>query len=414
MNGTPRALLIDPDDRSREVLRQALAASGRVGVAEASASYKGGAGLLGNSTSDLVVINLDHDREAALRLLRHAAAIEPRISVLPAGSDPDSSLVLASMRAGAREFLVLPPESAELIQLLDRLLHTPTEGAATRPRRGPSLIAIAGTVGGVGCTTLAVNLAVSLAKKPEDSVLLVDFDLLFGLVDVALDLLPDFTLLEATQKIERVDEALLRRAVARHPTGVHILPRPIELEDAAKIDPEALRRLLVVAKGAFDSVIVDTSKGLQAADFVAFEEAEVILLVIQPDLFGLRNAARFLKLLRQYEGLGDKVKLVANRVGAFDAEIGLKKAEMTLGAPIVWQLPNATKQVHEAHAKGIPLVSDTNKTKIQQAILEIAHTLRPDQAAAKNGKGKRSFFGTLFRSSPDLAAISGRPADRGL
>lgn len=413
MNGMPRALLIDPDDRSRETLRQALTASGRVGVAEASASYQGGAGLLGTSTSELVVINLDHDREAGLRLLRHAAAADPRISVLPVGTNPDSSLVLAAMRAGAREFLVLPPEPAELAHLLDRLLRTQAEGA-TRPRQGPSLIAIAGTVGGVGCTTLAVNLAVALAKRPDDAVLLVDFDLLFGLVDVALDLLPDFTLLEATQKIDRVDEALLRRAVARHPTGVHILPRPIELEDAAKIDPEALRRLLIVAKSAFDSIVVDTSKGLQSADFVAFEEAEVILLVIQPDLFGLRNAARFLKLLRQYEGLGDKVKLVANRLGAFDAEINLKKAESTLGAPIVWQLPNATKQVQEAHAKGIPLVSDTNKTKIQQAILEIAQTVRPPQASSKNGKGKQGFFSSLFRSSPDLAAISGRQADRGL
>lgn len=411
MNGTPRALLIDPDDRSREALRRALTASGRVGIAEASSSYQGGAGLLGGTTSEIVVINLDHDREASLRLLRHAAAVDPRVPVLPASANPDSSLVLAAMRAGAREFLVLPPDPTELGQILERLLRPSADGAAVA-RRGPGLIAVAGTVGGVGCTTIAVNLAVSLAKRPEDSVLLVDFDLLFGSADVALDLLPDFTLLEATQKIDRVDEAMLRRAVARHSSGVQILPRPIELEDAAKIDPEALRTLLTVAKGAFSSVIVDTSKGLQSSDFVAFEEADIILLVIQPDLFGLRNAARLLKLLRGYDGLGEKVKLIANRIGAFDAEITLKKAEMTLGAPILWQLPNATKQVHEAHAKGVPIVADGNRTRVHQAFQEIVDALNPAPAGA--AKARRGLFSSIFRPAPDLSAVNGRPAERGL
>jgi pilus assembly protein CpaE len=413
MNGTPRALLIDPDDRSRQSLRQALAASGRVGVAEAPASYQGSVALLGGGSAEIVVINLDHDREASLRLLRHAAAVDPRVPVLPASANPDSSLILAAMRAGAREFLVLPADPGELAQILERLLRPPDDGPAA-VRRGTGLVAIAGTVGGVGCTTIAVNLAVSLAKRPEDSVLLVDFDLLFGSADVALDLLPDFTLLEATQKIDRVDESLLRRAVARHDTGVQILPRPIELEDAGKIDPEALRKLLQVAKSAFSSVIVDTSKGLQSSDFVAFEEADTILLVIQPDLFGLRNAARLLKLFRGYDGLGDKVKLVANRVGAFDAEISLKKAEMTLGSPIVWQLPNATKQAHEAHAKGVPLVAEGTRTRVHQAFQEIADTLSPTPAGAASGRPRRGFLSSIFRSKRDLAAANGQAAERGL
>ena len=192
MNGTPRALLIDPDDRSREVIRRALATTGRVAVSEASASYQGAVGLLGTGSYELVVIDLDHDREAALRLLRHAASLDPRMPVLPASADPDSSLVLAAMRAGAREFLVLPPDPGELTQILERLLSVPATGP-TDARRGTGLIAVAGTVGGVGCTTIAVNLAVALAKRPEDSVLLADFDLLFGSVDVAAPTsLPDF------------------------------------------------------------------------------------------------------------------------------------------------------------------------------------------------------------------------------
>ena len=413
MTGTPRALLIDPDDRTRETIRQALATSGRVGAVDVSASYQGGVGLLGTSASEVVVINLDHDREAALRVLRHASSLDPRVPLLPASADPDSSLVLSAMRAGAREFLVLPPNPVELAQILERLFQT-TSDRAGEPRSGAGTVAVAGTVGGVGCTTLAVNLAVALAKRTEDSVLLADFDLLFGSVDVALDLLPDFTLLEATQRIDRVDEALLRRAVAKHPTGVQILARPIELEDAAKIDPEALRRLLAVAKNAFPSVVIDTSKGLQSSDFIAYEAADAIVLVIQLDLFGLRNAARLLKLLRKQDGLSEKVRLVANRVGAFDAEIHLKKAEGTLGAPIDWQLPNATKQIHDAHAKGVPVVADGTRSKVQQAILDIARDLSPEPGPSAAPKARRGLFSGLFRSAPDAVAAGARPANRGL
>jgi pilus assembly protein CpaE len=257
------------------------------------------------------------------------------------------------------------------------------------------MIAVAGANGGVGCTTIAVNLAVSLAKSSDASTLLTDLDLIYGSADVALDLLPDYTLLEATLKIDRVDEALLRRAISRQSSGVQVLPRPAEIEDAAKIDPDALRRLLHIAKEAYSSVIVDTSKALQATDFVAFEMADVILVVFQLDLIGIRNTTRFLKLLRQYDGMADRIKLVANRVGGFDAEIGLKKAETTLGAPISWQIPNATKLVHDSRCKGLPIAVEGSGTKVHQAILDIAHALRPFPGAVEQ-KPRRGFFAALF------------------
>jgi pilus assembly protein CpaE len=394
MKAMVRTLLIDPDADSRESTRRDLDATGRVTVVGSVASYVEAAARLDVLAPALVVVNLDADIRAATRLIQQVAENDPNTAVLPISSFRDSSLLIGVMRAGAREFLILPAKEGELAEILDRLIR-PRAEVKIKARRGPGMIAVAGAGGGVGCTTIAVNLAVSLAKSSDASILLTDLDLIYGSADVALDLLPDYTLLEATLKIDRVDEALLRRAISRHSSGVQVLPRPAEIEDAAKIDPDALRRLLYIAKEAFSSVIVDTSKALQSTDFVAFELADVILVVVQLDLISVRNTNRFLKLLRQYDGLADRIKLVANRVGAFDAEIGIKKAEATLGAPIAWQIPNATKLVHEARSKGLPIAVEGSGTKVHQAILDIAHALRPFPGAIEE-KPRRGFFAALF------------------
>jgi pilus assembly protein CpaE len=395
MMGKPRVLVIDPDDQTRPLILEALAATGRVGEIQVETSYARRSAVCETLVPELVIINLEEDYVAALALMTQLATIYPQAAILPAGSRRDSSLLLAVMKVGAREFLVLPPVPSSLAVILDRLI-VPVASVKEQAPRGPRLIAVTGAIGGVGTTTLAVNLAVSLAKSPDCSVLLTDFDLLFGPVEVMLDMLPDFTLLEATQKIDRVDEALLRRAIARHSSGLYVLPRPHELEDAAKVDNEPLRRLLEVARSTFSTVVVDTGKSLHSSDFIAYEMADVILVVIQLDLIGLHNAVRLIKLLRKFDGLSEKIKIVVNRVGSFETEISLKKAETILGAPIAWQLPNGKGLVHEARSKGIPIAVEGTGSKIHQAILEIAHALRPFPGVLSDVKRRRGLFAALF------------------
>ena len=214
----------------------------------------------------------------------------------------------------AREFLPLPTEPSELLESLKRLIRPRAEthsepGATAGPRssRSPA------PPGGIGCTTLAVNLATTLAKASSQEAILVDFDLMLGSVDACLDIIPDQTLQGVVQNIDRLDLTLLKRSMTRHSSGLYVLPHPVAMEDAAKIDPEALRRLLDMLKAAFPTVIIDTSKGLQSADFVAFEMADVILVVLQLDLTCLRNTARLLQLFQQFEGFTERVQLVVNR-----------------------------------------------------------------------------------------------------
>ena len=261
--------------------------------------------------------------------------------------------------------------------------------------KGPQIITVTGAAGGVGCTSLAVNLATSLAANREHETLLLDFDLMFGSVDACLDIIPDHTLATVVQNFDRLDLTLLKRSLIRHASGLYVLPHPVALEDAAKIEPDTLKRLLGLLRAAFPSLVIDTSKGLQSADFVAFEMADVILMVIVLDLTCLRNTARLLNLFHQFEGMAERVKLVVNRAGSVESEISLKKAEETLKMPISWQIPVATKPFQNARIRGVPLGEVAAGTRPHQAILEIAQALRPDPSS-ESVKPRKGLFAAFF------------------
>ncbi len=141
--------------------------------------------------------------------------------------------------------------------------------------------------------------------------------------------------------------------------------------------PRRLRRLFGLLRAAFNTVVIDTSKGLQSSDFTAFEMSDVILVVVQLDLVCLRNTSRLIGLFRQFDGLAERVKLVANRSGSLESEISLKKAEETLKMPISWQIPNASRPFQDARIKGVPLAEVAKGSRAHQVFLEIARSLRP-------------------------------------
>jgi pilus assembly protein CpaE len=174
-----------------------------------------------------------------------------------------------------------------------------------------------------------------------------------------------------------------------------VLPHPTGIQEAASIDPDVLRRLFGLLRAAFSTVVIDTSKGLQAADFAAFEISDVILVVVQLDPLSLRNTARLFALFREYEGLIDRVKLVVNRCDSWECQINPKKAEEILKMPISWNIPNAAKLFHDSRIKGVPIVEAAKGSRPHQVFLEMARSLRP-LAAAESTKPRRKLFAAFF------------------
>lgn len=147
-------------------------------------------------------------------------------------------------------------------------------------------------------------------------------------------------------------------------------------------------------RSAFGTVVLDTSIGLHASDFTAFEISDLILVVVHLELLCLRNTARLINLFRQFDGLAEKVKLVANRVGSFESEISLKKAEEILKAPISWQIPLANKAFQDARIRGVPLADVARGSRPHQVFLEMARALWP--FLERETKPKRGLFAAFL------------------
>ena len=163
---------------------------------------------------------------------------------------------------------------------------------------------MAGAIGGVGTTSLAVNLGCCLARDEKNSVALVDLDLCLGDADVFLDTIPDYTLVDVAQNVTRLDFTLLERSLTKHSSGLFLLPRPVQLEDIALITPDDLQRVIGLMKATFTHLVLDLSKCYSPMDLVALEMANHILLVTQLDLPCLRNVVRLMMSFGEMNGHG--------------------------------------------------------------------------------------------------------------
>jgi pilus assembly protein CpaE len=388
-----RIVLVDPIEESRTSLQRLLAGMPSLWLSEVLTSYEEAANRAKDITAHLTIVVLDQDPGQAVDLIQRLGSNGGE-NVLPASRVADSALILKAIRAGAREFLTLPAESTEIVEIISKLARGRNESKTTADQ-APRIVTVTGATGGIGSTTLAVNLASILAADKQKETILLDLDLLFGSVDACLDIATDHTLSHVLQNFERLDLTLLKRSISRHSSGLYVLPHPEAMHEVAAIDPDNLRRFFGLLRAAFNTVVIDTSKGLLASDFAAFELSDVILVVIQLDVICLRNTSRLIALFRQFEGLAERVKLVVNRSGSLESEISLKKAEETLKIPVSWQIPNASRTFQEARSKGAPLAETAKGSRPHHVFLDIARSLSPAPAESVS-KPRRGFFAAFL------------------
>jgi pilus assembly protein CpaE len=306
---------------------------------------------------------------------------------------------LQALRSGAREFLTAPVVLEELLKALQRLQRTHSNGVSRLGESGAStrqeslVVAVLGSRGGVGCTSLAVNLGASLAQTAGNTVALADLDLALGDADVALDLVADYTLADVALNVDRLDMQFLKRSLSKHSSGLSLLPHPVQMEDAALIREDHLQRVIGLLRASYSHLLLDLSKSFSATDVTALRMADVILLVAQLELSSLRNVVRMLMSLGNDPALGNKVQVVLNRVG-LDTDIPLKKAEETIGKPIFWQVPNDPRTVMEARNQGVPLVQHAPRSKVHQSIAGLAQALtgKPNGSASKEKTSRWALF----------------------
>ncbi|HUT12329.1 MAG TPA: response regulator [Thermoguttaceae bacterium] len=395
MSNVLRLAIVDPNDSKREALKRMLLGMDMIWLEAECSRYEFFADVVAQTNPEIGLVAIDEDPKKGLELVARLNETSPKCSVLVVSSSNDGTLILQAMRAGAKEFLTEPVRIEDLLGALGRI-NERHGGPGEKKSRRCQTIAVAGAVGGVGTTSLAVNIGCILAQDKVNSVGLVDLDLCLGDADVFLDTIPDYTLVDVAQNVSRLDFSLLKRSLTKHSSGLYLLPRPVQLEDIGLVTPQDLQRVIGLLKATFTHLVLDLSKSYSAIDLIALETADHILLVTQLDLPCLRNVVRLMMSFGEMDNMADKVKIVVNRVGLESGQITLKKSEETIGKEVFWQVPNDYRTMVDVRNNGVPLIEQAPKAAITQSIMALTEAILSDGSVAPDVSAKRRGFSRLF------------------
>ncbi len=339
---------------------------------------------LQESRAEVVIIDIPtHDAQRAIRTIELIRTTTQQIGIFANGELTKPANIVASMRAGAVEYVDESAGSDALLEALTRFssIRTRTPGTAGKAR----VFTFLSAKGGSGCTTAAVNTAVALQQAHGD-VVLVDFAPI-GHAALHLNLRPQFGVLDALQNLHRMDTSLLDGLMSPTKEGLHLLAGP-QQPYPSEPTPGELARLFDLLVNHYRFVVVDVSSRLDPTTRLLSDLSNAVLMVAQTDVVSLWSAARIHNFLE--EGTGrDRLRLVLNRYkkipGFTDEDV-----EQVTNCKVLFKVPNAYQQVSPAIDHGTPIVlQDTSE--VSRSYRTLAETLA--EAASKSEGGQDLVYG---------------------
>jgi len=239
---------------------------------------------------------------------------------------------------------------------------------------GAKILTVLGSKGGVGSTTVAVNLAVSLAQLDEaGSVALVDLNL-FGNIPLFLDVESTHTIAQISQNISQSDPKLVKNTLTRHSSGIYILAPPKDPKEAEAITPYRAVGMLNLMQEVFDYIIVDANRSCDPASLAIIEISDAVFLISTLDLASLKNVRRFLDMFLTSGNHESKIRLIVNGYEE-GSSISLEEAQKVLKRKVFWLIPSGRLIAASAINYGKPMILMTHNSKVAKSFKELALTM---------------------------------------
>ncbi len=315
-------------------------------------------------------------------------AFRPACSAIMVVYELTAGVLQQAIRAGVDDVVAVSADDAELLDAISRASsRVLARGQSTRAPSPASaaqspgrVVSVFCTKGGTGKSVVAINLAVALAKRTIQPVVLVDADLQFGDVALMLQLQPTHTIAEAVQAGDRLDGAMLENLLLRHPpSGLLVLAAPTEPSSADQIGRADIARILDILRERCAFVVVDTSANFAEVTLAAIESSDDILVMAGLDVMSLKSARIGLQTMRVLGIPFSRVKFVLNRA---NTRVGLTEAdaERALQLKVDAALPSDIL-VAESVNRGVPVVTSAPRSKFAKSIDGLADTLMNSASA---------------------------------
>jgi pilus assembly protein CpaE len=371
-------LVVDDSATIRETLGLLVDSQADMEVVGTAASGQEAVRRAAELQPDIVLMDLhmpDMDGIQATWLMSSRA---PHGAVIMVTSEERIDFLQKAMSAGAQGYVLKPFGTGDqLFQTIRdvngrssaRRMQVATPGALdTAPRRRVGTrIAVVGPKGGAGSTTVAVNLALLLRDPGQSTVALLDADFLGGDATLHLDLTPQRTILDLVPHADALDARLIDQVMTRHRSGLHVLARPANPEQAQAVTAQQLRTVLSSLAQMYDTVVIDTAPGYDDRMLAVLELAELYVLVLTPHIGTLRSARHFLQVGKTLGWPDDRLCFVLNRATTM-AGLTLDDVTRALGSRAILQLPTAGPELTQAVNEGRPPVLHQPKWPMSRAL----------------------------------------------
>jgi pilus assembly protein CpaE len=366
-------VIVDLDPLGAQTLRTAVGSDAEV-LASVDALHRH---LEANPTEDVVVLGPTVDLHTALGIAENMRLTRPSLGVVLVRRRIDTSILADALRAGVREVVeardlpalgVAVRRTHELSRSLRRSSSRAAEEADAAPRG--RVVTVFSAKGGCGKTTLATNLAAVLADHGRRQVCLLDLDLAFGDVAIALQLFPVHTIADAIGIGETLDAESVLALLTPHSPGLTTLVAPVEPGTASSIPAELITRILLILRDTFDYVVVDTPPAFDDQVLAAFDQSDIIVNLATLDIPAIKNLKLTLETLDLLNFPRERWQILLNRA---DSKVGLSVSEVekSLGATIAVQIPSS-RDVPAATNRGVPIVLDSPRHPVSLAIRKFA------------------------------------------
>ena len=340
--------------------------------------------------ASIVILNLHPFEDQALRIAKNITQKFPEIVLFVTSKQTESNQIIRAMRAGAREFLVQPVSKDELTLAIRGAVQIKESNAGPIDSES-RILTFFGAKGGVGTTTVATNVATTLAKHTEKDTVLVDLNLQFGNAALFLNVKQKYSIMDVWKNLGYIDVNVFKAMLHKSSTGVYCLSGPPRVEEAETIKAEHIEELLAMLKKNFSYIIIDVGPALDEVALKALDESDFILIVSALDVPTVYNTKRCLDVCRRIGYDREKVRLIINRYAGLD-DLDSASMEKLFDYPVFWRLPNQDfKSIVASMNEGIPISEMKPHAKLSQNLLKMIRSFNgsisaKEIALEKNGK----------------------------
>lgn len=378
--GKIRLLIVDDIADTRANLRRLLQFEEAIAIIGEAGNGEEAVKMARELVPDIILMDVNMPVVDGIQATEQIMLEMPQVGIIILSVQGEQEYLKKAMSAGAREYLIKPPGSDDLIYTIKHIYELEQKrqrvaAMGEEHREAGKTFSVFSTKGGVGRTTFAVNFAAAIAQVSKKKTVIVDLDLQFGDVAMMLDIVPRRSISDLVGEPDLLDFKTIESYLVPHPlSGIKVLPAPLRPEYADAVHGNHVESILKVLKERFDYIIVDLRRSFDDISLTALDSSDTVLVISTLDVLTIKNVKLGLEVMASLHYESSKLKLVLNRSNA-EMGVSVGDLEASLKFPVTCCLPSDGKLAVTSSNKGVPFVISDPKSPMAMALLNLAETL---------------------------------------